>query len=112
MKKNVAALMRKMADSLDPLRTSAKTDAICKLLEPVEPATPATFCKRLELLVDLTAKSRASFARAIGVGDTTLKNYIVGNTEPRVSELVQIWKITGVSLDWLFYGKGSMRSDA
>lgn len=43
---------------------------------------------------------------AIGAKRTTMFNYASGNTEPKVSTLVEIAKVTGTSLEWLAVGSG------
>jgi transcriptional regulator with XRE-family HTH domain len=48
--------------------------------------------------------SRAAFAELIKVGDSTLKSYMLGVTEPRVTEITRICKLTGSDIRWLVYG--------
>lgn len=69
-------------------------------------ANPETFSQRLTSVVDQCGLSRAAFARRIGVGDTTLKNYMTGETEPGVSELLKIASEGRVLLHWLLTGEG------
>jgi hypothetical protein len=66
---------------------------------------------RLTAVVEESGHARGAFARLIGVGDTTLKSYMAGNTEPGVSELVRFCDLGKVRLDWLVYGRGPRRPD-
>ena len=62
------------------------------------------FSERLTQVVDRSGLSRAEFARRIEVGDTTLKNYMLGKTQPSVKELRAIVEVGQVALPWLIFG--------
>lgn len=64
------------------------------------------FAARLELAIKATGMKKAQFARAIPIGDTTLTNYLAGQTAPGFDELEKICEITGASIQWLMFGAG------
>lgn len=68
-----------------------------------------TFAQRLTAVVEDFTRSRAAAAREFGIGDTTLKSYMAGLTEPGVSELISICDRTGTRIEWLLMGKGPRR---
>lgn len=78
----------------------------------MDKAKDESFKERLTSVVETSGKSRAAFARAIGVGDTTLKNYMTGETEPGVTELLAICREGKCSLLWLVANEGSRTPNA
>jgi len=51
-------------------------------------------------------KKLLSFARELGVAESTLRNYLEGR-EPKASFLAKVISQTGVSADWLLLGHGA-----
>lgn len=52
-------------------------------------------------------ESQRSFASRIGVGHATLRQYLLGQTEPSWSTLLAIAEVSGLSISWLMTGIGS-----
>jgi len=65
---------------------------------------------RLQALADATG-SVAAFARLCGMPQRTMANYVAGEREPRVSDIVTIASCAGVSVEWLATGEGPMHPD-
>ena len=63
---------------------------------------------RINLLIKAKFKSKAQFSRAIGVPDSTLRQWVDHGAEPPADAITQICLATGVSPHWLILGIGSM----
>lgn len=57
------------------------------------------------LLALIGERSRNGFARDVGIGETSLRQYLAGGT-PGLDKVVQIAAATGVSIEWLATGEG------
>jgi len=66
-----------------------------------------TVGQRIKFVADKIGGVEA-LAIATGVKRTTMFNYVSGNTEPKVSVVIEIAKATGVSVEWLMIGRGDM----
>lgn len=62
-----------------------------------------TFAQRLDYLIRRLHGHRgaSAFARQSGIGDSTLRNYLSGRSQPTLDNLVAIAEAGGVSLEWL-----------
>lgn len=50
----------------------------------------------------------AELARNAGISRNTLENYLTDSTEPKITVLIKIAEITGLSIAWLAAGQGPM----
>ncbi|WP_085908495.1 helix-turn-helix domain-containing protein [Kiloniella majae] len=66
-----------------------------------------TLGKRIRIAAGMV-KGGAELARNAGVSRNTLENYLTDATEPKITVLVKIAEITGLSLAWLATGQGPM----
>ena len=46
--------------------------------------------------------TQKQWAKALGVSNTTIVNWEKGNTEPSISQLREMSKISGVPMDFIF----------
>lgn len=51
--------------------------------------------------------NRATLAKSIGVGKSTLQSWIEGRSSPSFEALVRLAQVADVSLDWLAFGESS-----
>jgi transcriptional regulator with XRE-family HTH domain len=63
-----------------------------------------SFPERLKQLIG--GQSIRAFARECGLSDTTLRQYLSGQSEPTRPALIAIARAAHVSLDWLICGEG------
>ena len=66
--------------------------------------------KRLKTIIDLSFESQNLFSNLTGVDKTTLSRYIHDKLTPRSDCLIKFIE-TGISIDWLLTGFGSMFAD-
>ena len=52
-----------------------------------------------------------AYSEASGVAERTIANWVSAKSEPKALGLKQIAELTGVSLDWLIFGKGMMKPE-
>lgn len=64
------------------------------------------FAARLGDVID-AQRSANSFAKSIGIAESTLRNWLGGRSWPDVDKLVKIAEAAGVRLEWLATGEGS-----
>jgi transcriptional regulator with XRE-family HTH domain len=67
-----------------------------------------TFAERLALAVG--GRSVREYARAIGLSESVVRQYLKGKSEPTRPALVAMARAGGVSLEWLASGSGPMRA--
>jgi len=48
--------------------------------------------------------TQEQFAKSIGVSDGAISSYELGDTLPSIKNAIQIARLSGVTLDWLFTG--------
>lgn len=53
--------------------------------------------------------TQKQWAEALGVSNTTIVNWEKGNTEPSISQLREMSKISGVPMDFIFVPDKSIR---
>lgn len=73
------------------------------------PEQESGFIKRLEQIIG--EESVRSFARRVGVADTTLRQYLNGRSEPTLSKLTAIAQGSGCSVSWLATGEGPVTAE-
>ncbi len=64
------------------------------------------FAARLRQVVDAYG-STSSFARALGRSEGAVRKWLRGESEPGVSDLRALCKLTGTGVEWLVLGTGS-----
>lgn len=64
------------------------------------------FAARLGKVREESGMTKAAFARALQIGDTTLTNYLAGETVPGLEEIQRACTVTGTSVQWLVFGTG------
>lgn len=66
------------------------------------------FKDRLKELFDTLSLSQVSLAKLTGIGRSSLSIYLSGKKIPTITVVQKISIVTGVKLDWLLLGEGSM----
>lgn len=67
--------------------------------------------ERLRICAKMAGSGDALSAKT-GIPRRTLENYLSGESEPKISRVVEIADAVGLSVSWLATGKGSMHPDA
>ncbi len=65
-----------------------------------------TLPKRLKSIMAENNISQSTMASEIGVGQTTISNYLSGKNKPKKSTIITIAKFLNVSEEWLSTGEG------
>lgn len=84
------------------------------ILEPMDTAHAKAFADRLNRalsLVDLPGKFRGRnvmLAKRMGVTVRTVSNWLNGEKLPSADRMIQLSEVLGVSVDWLWVGRGPM----
>lgn len=73
---------------------------------PMSEATENTFRDRLAAIVKQRGPAIA-LARAAGMTDRTLRNYLTGTTEPKAEAVERLAAAAGVRFEWLYKGSGA-----
>lgn len=61
--------------------------------------------ERIEKLIRESELHYQQVADAVGVGRTTVFNWVLGSTQPRATHIVGLCKLFDVSCNWLLTGK-------
>jgi len=69
---------------------------------------PAGFASRLRKA--LNGRTAYSVWRETGIAQSVMRKYLRGGTTPGVDKVFKLAQLTGVSIEWLVTGQGTMRS--
>lgn len=75
--------------------------------QPKEPLSPQPFGERVRRA--LFGHTVREIAKAVGVSQSAIYNWISGTNEPNLTKLAAFATATGVSVQWLVTGRGQMR---
>ena len=84
------------------------------MIEPMDIAHAKAFADRLNLalsLVDLPIKfhgRNVMLAKRMDVSNRTVSNWLNGEKLPSAERMIELSKVLGVSVDWLWVGRGPM----
>lgn len=68
-----------------------------------------TINQRIAAIIDNSGLTLTAFSRKIGIAQTSLRECVVNNTEPKFTTLYKIIKAEpGISHTWLLTGEGEM----
>lgn len=87
----------------EPISAKANTASTGKKLQEI-----GAFPERLRQIIG--GRSVRSFARHCGISDSVLRQYLRGKSEPTRPVLLAIACCTGVAVEWLATGTGTMKT--
>jgi len=79
-----------------------------ELSSDIQPYNPELFSERLRIAIGNESTNR--FAKKCGIGESLVRKYLNGSL-PGIDKALAMARASGVSLDWLVSGEGSMRAD-